>query len=212
MAGGWELLKNITTDALVASGASIDTGTIPASKFLKISIHTNGSSTGGGGNNRISLRFNGDGADTNKYASLQTYGWQPSGNTSNGTIEDVVSQDEIMCMGYAGGDDQVAEVHITNPSQGEKLIWVQSLDEEVGNPSAFQAAAKWADNSQITSIQVVNKGSQNFGTGTTITVWGADDAGNQSPDPDLPNGALFEESDTGKIYMWDGTSAWNEVT
>ena len=29
--------------------------------------------------------------------------------------------------------------------------------------------------------------------------------------PNLPNGVIFEESDTGKIYMWDGTSAWNEV-
>jgi len=29
----------------------------------------------------------------------------------------------------------------------------------------------------------------------------------------LPNGTIFEESDgTGKHYMWDGTSAWNEVT
>jgi len=28
----------------------------------------------------------------------------------------------------------------------------------------------------------------------------------------LPNGAIFEESDgTGKHYMWDGTSAWNET-
>jgi hypothetical protein len=31
--------------------------------------------------------------------------------------------------------------------------------------------------------------------------------------PNLPNGAIFEESDgTGKHYMWDGTSAWNEIT
>jgi len=30
---------------------------------------------------------------------------------------------------------------------------------------------------------------------------------------ELPNGAIFEESDgTGKHYMWDGTSAWNEIT
>ena len=29
--------------------------------------------------------------------------------------------------------------------------------------------------------------------------------------PNLSNGTLFEESDTGKIYMWDGTSAWNEI-
>ena len=30
--------------------------------------------------------------------------------------------------------------------------------------------------------------------------------------PNLPNGAIFEESDTGKHYMFDGTSAWNEIT
>tara|TARA_Y100000310_G_scaffold116122_1_gene114821 strand:+ start:1598 stop:2479 length:882 start_codon:yes stop_codon:yes gene_type:complete len=30
--------------------------------------------------------------------------------------------------------------------------------------------------------------------------------------PNLTNGAIFEESDTGKHYMFDGTSAWNEIT
>ena len=31
--------------------------------------------------------------------------------------------------------------------------------------------------------------------------------------PNLPNGAIFEESDgTGKHYMWDGTDTWNEIT
>jgi len=30
--------------------------------------------------------------------------------------------------------------------------------------------------------------------------------------PNLPNGAIFEESDTGKHYMFDGTSTWNEMT
>ena len=29
--------------------------------------------------------------------------------------------------------------------------------------------------------------------------------------PTLTNGTIFEESDTGKHYMFDGTSAWNEV-
>ena len=28
----------------------------------------------------------------------------------------------------------------------------------------------------------------------------------------LPNGAIFEESDTGKHYMFDGTDTWNEMT
>jgi len=30
--------------------------------------------------------------------------------------------------------------------------------------------------------------------------------------PNLSNGTLFEESDTGKHYMFDGTDTWNEVT
>jgi len=28
----------------------------------------------------------------------------------------------------------------------------------------------------------------------------------------LPNGTIFEESDTGKHYMFDGTDTWNEIT
>ena len=30
--------------------------------------------------------------------------------------------------------------------------------------------------------------------------------------PNLPNGAIFEQSDDGKHYMWDGTNTWNEIT
>ena len=29
--------------------------------------------------------------------------------------------------------------------------------------------------------------------------------------PNLTNGTIYEESDTGKIFMFDGTSAWNEM-
>ena len=29
--------------------------------------------------------------------------------------------------------------------------------------------------------------------------------------PDMPEGTIFEESDTGKHYMFDGTSTWNEM-
>jgi hypothetical protein len=64
----------------------------------------------------------------------------------------------------------------------------------------------------------------------TITVGdggagGASGAGNRGADgensvisilgyipPNFTNGTILEESDTGKFYMFDGTSAWNEVT
>jgi len=42
-----------------------------------------------------------------------------------------------------------------------------------------------------------------------VTVWGADDAALVYPN--TPNGTIYEESDTGKHYMFDGTSAWNEM-
>ena len=41
---------------------------------------------------------------------------------------------------------------------------------------------------------------------------GADDQGSTPVYPNLVNGAIFEESDTGKHYMFDGTDTWNEIT
>jgi hypothetical protein len=44
-------------------------------------------------------------------------------------------------------------------------------------------------------------------------VFGADDAPTTPVYPNLVNGAIFEESDgTGKHYMWDGSTTWNEIT
>lgn len=201
MAGGWELLKSVTTSGNTGSGETITTGTIAAAKFLKLAFYGVRSS-----NQRIALRFNGDGADTNKYAVTHTYGWQPSGSISNGTNESLTSQDEIVCMGYAANDSQTTIVHIFNPSQGEKLCWVQSVDDEVANPSSYQGVGKWASNDQITSIQVVNKGSGNIGSGATLTVWGSDDATLATSDAskdsitNVPEGTRYEETDTRKIF------------
>ena len=58
----------------------------------------------------------------------------------------------------------------------------------------------------------VNDSVANFAVGSTITVWGADDASSSTAYPNIPNGALFEESDTGKHYVFDGSQTWNEVT
>jgi len=54
----------------------------------------------------------------------------------------------------------------------------------------------------------------NFNIKNVVVYNGIDDPDDEvSPVyPNLPNGAIFEESDTGKHYMFDGTSAWNEVT
>ena len=46
----------------------------------------------------------------------------------------------------------------------------------------------------------------------TITANNSGDTPTEKTYPNLVNGAIFEESDTGKHYMFDGTSAWNEMT
>ena len=81
-------------------------------------------------------------------------------------------------------------------------------------PTRRENTSKWANTSaQITRIDFIDLGSGALiKAGSTITVWGADDQSSTPFYPNIPNGTLFEESDTGKIYMWDGTSAWNEMT
>ena len=54
-------------------------------------------------------------------------------------------------------------------------------------------------------------GNEIIQSGSSMTVWGADDAPQTPVYPNLTNGTIFEESDTGKIYMFDGTDTWNEV-
>ena len=47
---------------------------------------------------------------------------------------------------------------------------------------------------------------------TNIKVFNNTDNVTTQTQPNLPNGAIFEESDTGKHYMFDGTDTWNEMT
>ena len=50
-----------------------------------------------------------------------------------------------------------------------------------------------------------------WAAGSTMIVWGADSETLTDVYPNLTNGTIFEESDTGKHYMFDGTSTWNEM-
>ena len=47
---------------------------------------------------------------------------------------------------------------------------------------------------------------------TNIKVFNNTDNVTTQTQPNLINGTIFEESDTGKHYMFDGTSTWNEMT
>ena len=58
-----------------------------------------------------------------------------------------------------------------------------------------QNSDSWTNEATLDDVKVYNA------TTSTAAVY-----------PNLTNGAIFEESDTGKHYMFDGTSAWNEIT
>ena len=55
-------------------------------------------------------------------------------------------------------------------------------------------------------------GSGSFAQNSTMTVFGSDDQASTPFYPNLVNGTIFEDSTDGKHYMFDGTSAWNEIT
>ena len=82
--------------------------------------------------------------------------------------------------------------------------------DDSADPHWREYTAKWINTTeQITRVRII-MGSGYLESGACMTVWGADAA---SPTTfNYPNGTLFEESDTGKHYMFDGTSAWNEIT
>ena len=71
----------------------------------------------------------------------------------------------------------------------------------------------WMNNTadDLLGLRVIKESGKNdFTAGSSLTVWAHVDGTTNYPN--LTNGTIFEESDTGKHYMFDGTSAWNEIT
>jgi len=105
--------------------------------------------------------------------------------------------------------------NITNISNKEKLVISDQVASEAtgaGNaPRRSEAVTKWTNTSaQITSIQLINNASGDFAVGSYITVLGA--SGDVVNDT-TPDSSIFEESDTGKHYIWNATSnSWTEIS
>ena len=75
----------------------------------------------------------------------------------------------------------------------------------------MEYAFKWANTTQITSVQLYNTGG-NWTSGSKMLVYGNVDDATTYTYPNLPNGAIFEDTTDGNHYMWNGTDTWNEVT
>ena len=190
----WEKLVSV---AGAGSSTTLSSGTITAKKHLKYTLYVTAFVNG-------RMTFNSDTGSnyTRRYSG--NGGTDGTGNINQAYIESLWDLAPALIVG-----------NIINIATSEKLITLHTS--EANNttgagtaPNRMEIVAKWANTSnQITQIDF-NKTGTNFGTGEVLTIWGSDDPVETSFN--VPNGTIFEESDTGKHYMFDGTDTWNEMT
>jgi len=197
MAGTWQRLAHV---ALSSAATSIDSGTFTANENLKVIVHTTGTDT------ETQLRFNGD--------SGSNYVSRRSGD--GGSDSTFTSQTQTKLNATGDGLNTFLKLDITNIASEEKLVISEMVAVDATGssnaPRRSESVSKWVNTSaQITSIQVINHygGGATFAAGSYITVLGASgDVANDTTN----DGSIFEESDTGKHYVWNATSdSWTEI-
>ena len=149
-----------------------------------------------------------------------TSGNYTTARQNDGTEATFTSNQTMSKSNATGGlRNTIKYLDIINVAGKEKLVSEDDASSEATGNTATTCRAgesnwKWINTSnQANRIQLVNNASGDFAVGTEVCVFGTEVASTASAatNPLIPNGAIFEESDTGKHYMFDGTSAWNEM-
>ena len=184
--------------------AYIETGTFTANEFLRVECIINKGANCGAD----VVTFNDD-------TTSQTYASRLSEHDGADAATNQTSAN-FLDFSKDGEDNEYFVMTIANKLNKEKLMEVEYISRDGGNgnsnsPKRAEWAAKWAQNAQIVKIKVSGNSQTGFADGTEITVYGSEGTTTPAVNPNLTNGTLFEENDTGKIYMWDGTSAGNEI-
>ena len=157
----WEELASV--DLSGGAADSLTTSTITAKKYLWIQRFAENS-----GAIQARFRFNSD-SGTNYARRL----------SANGAADGTVTSQTGMQFPFVGSVPAFYNLFVINNSSNEKLVighQVQQNTAGAGNaPNRAEAVYKWANtSSQITEVSVHNDGAGDFGTKTTIKVWGAD--------------------------------------
>ena len=205
MASSWERLADITITGSASASLATGVGGITAKNFLRVVVHTIA-----------------DGSDTIK--DIIIFNGENSGgkycyNTSrDGGGVDSDNAEDTLRLWTGANTDRFIVFDIVNIADKEKVIhgnYTQNTNGTGNCPNRTEFVAKWVNTSaQITDIQITPAPDEsgNYAVGSQMTIFGADDQATTPFYPNLPNGAILEESDTGKHYMFDGTDTWNEVT
>jgi len=211
MPNGW---TRLATETLGSSGNELDTGNDSSfsgdafanKQYLKIIISTIS-------NSKFNITFGFGTSGTMETGShYKRFHQDNAGSWTGESLAALV--DPI--LGYY--DTTYAMFELNQIAGKVKCLQGQVIQTNDGTGSSSGAMAIAETNIKVnhtadylTRVKI-NDNVANFGAGSTVTVWGADDASSSTAYPNLPNGAIFEESDgTGKHYMFDGTSTWNEI-
>ena len=201
MVGTWQRLAHVE----LSSNGNLSTGTFTAKDNLKVvvwfkptSANTSGMVMNNDTNyNYSNRRSKNGGSDETRTSSDSLAGIQLNGN-------------------YNEGDWSFATSYITNIATKEKLAINEFMTQNTAGagtaPERVESVGKWTNTSdQITEIDITDGAGSalTLTTGSYITVFGAsDDVANDT----TPDGSIFEETDTGKHYVWNATSdSWTEI-
>ena len=158
-----------------------------------------------GNGNAICYRFNDD--TGSNYGSKRKFCSTGSHSVSTGTST------TFMNSGMdSHSSDHMLEMDIANPSGNFHKLTIGSVSGWKDDVVGFEFRGRWQGGNQINKITCKLEFAVNIASGSHITVWGADDNATTPIYPNLPKGIIFEDTSDGKHYMWDGVSAWNEIT
>jgi len=158
----WEELASVD---LGVAGDTLDSGTITAKKYLWFQVYTEGANT------ELQFRFNSD--------SGSNYASRRSGDGGADSTFTSQTQSKINATGGASHTATFMNAFVVNNTSNEKLCISHQVAVEVTGagtaPRRSEGVTKWANTSnQITSVQGINNGAGDFGSGSKIRVWGAD--------------------------------------
>jgi len=158
----WEELASVQ---LGSAGDTLDSGTITAKKYLWFQVYTEGANT------ETQFKFNS--------TTGQEYASRRSGDGGSDSEFPNEYQSKINATGGASHTACLMNGFIINNSANEKLVITHQVAvEQTGSgtaPRRSEGVTKWANTSDsITSIQIINKSTGNFGTNSILKVWGHD--------------------------------------
>jgi len=232
MASAWELLRRVvqpsdsTTLSTSVSASSPDNNVFAARQYLKVHCWLWSDTTTFEPDIRFGYGSSGAGTLVSSYvykfrrlhsntkSTEYTHNGNANNRINNVEYDPATANSSIMFT-----------MEIYNDPNSKKQVILHNTWNSTGAaypPIRWEIVAEYGSEGSaeyinpITRIDIVGGGGNDIlaadgGQGSVITVWGADDNTNFTY-PNLSNGTLFEESDTGKIYMFNGTDTWNEMT